>query len=63
MVISFCLLIYRSSSESAALQGGKQRADALRYTVFAGKITKFLLWNTKFVQFPRARARPGSPVN
>jgi hypothetical protein len=31
-----------------------QRADALRYTVFAGTMTKFLYWNTKFVVYPRA---------
>ena len=31
-----------------------QRADALCYTVFAGTITKFFDWNTKFVEYPRA---------
>jgi hypothetical protein len=31
-----------------------QRADALRYAVFVGTIAKFLHWNTKSVQYPRA---------
>jgi hypothetical protein len=46
--------IYRISSKSPVLQGEIQRADALFYTVFAGTIAKFLHWNTKSVQYPRA---------
>jgi hypothetical protein len=38
-----------------------QRADALRHTGFAGTITKFFDWHTKFVEYP-GPARPGSPV-
>jgi hypothetical protein len=53
--------VYRLSSESLVLQGGMQRADALCYTAFAGMITKFFDWNTKFVQYPRA-GEAGSPV-
>jgi hypothetical protein len=35
-----------------------QRADALCYTVFTGTITKFLHWNTKFVQQAKGGNRP-----
>jgi hypothetical protein len=49
---------YRLSSESPVLQGGMKRVDALCYTVFAWTITKFLHWNTKSVQYPRAGRGP-----
>jgi hypothetical protein len=31
-----------------------QRADTLSYAFFAAVMTKFLHWNTKFAQYPRA---------
>jgi hypothetical protein len=49
---------YRLSWESPVLRGGVQRADALCYTVFTGTITKFLHWNTKFVQQAKGGNRP-----
>jgi hypothetical protein len=40
--------------KAPSFRAGMERVDALCYTVFAGTITKFLHWNTKFVRYPRA---------
>src|SRR6202142_4568214 len=45
---------YRLCSERPFLQGGIERADALRYTVFAATISEFLHGNTNIVEYSRA---------